>query len=96
MATREERILAKMAQIRAIEEEEEIEKEARKRLAKEKRIKYDEIIEKLRKAFATNNLEILESFIRDKMPEKTADRYFSSRVTMANLIRDQLGVNIQI
>ncbi len=88
---REERILAKMAQLRAIEEEKEIEEEARRRLAIEKSIKNDEIIIKLRKAFAENRIDILEGFIRERLPQKKASRYFRDRTTMANLIRDECG-----
>jgi hypothetical protein len=79
------------------EEDEEDEEEAEARPAPRPRPQVVPItVEEARDAFATNNIERLARFIREKLPRRTASKYFKSRTTMANLIRDELGVNIKI
>ncbi len=49
----------------------------------------------LRRAFRENDTATLEAFVRRNFPRLTADKYFKSRTTLANVIRDKAGINIR-
>jgi hypothetical protein len=82
------------------DEEVEIEEEVpapapRQQIRQEEGIISQTQLANLRRAFRTNDTDTLEEFIRESFPRLMADKYFRSRTTMANTIRDRLGVNIK-